>query len=78
LAAFQYVNSGGRYDPGTDSWTATNTTNAPTGRGSHTAVWIGGEMIVWGGAFYDNALRTIASYYYAQTLQRLTRFRHFE
>src|SRR4030095_6732493 len=32
-----------------DSWTATNTTNAPTGRFWHTAVWTGSEMIVWGG-----------------------------
>src|SRR5207253_708648 len=32
-----------------DSWTATNTTNAPTGRLDHTAVWTGSEMIVWGG-----------------------------
>jgi hypothetical protein len=36
-----------------DSWTATSTTNAPTGRISHTAVWTGSEMIVWGGSFYD-------------------------
>ena len=32
-----------------DSWTATSTTNAPTGRVVHTAVWTGSEMIVWGG-----------------------------
>ena len=32
-----------------DSWTATSTTNAPTARWSHTAVWTGTEMIVWGG-----------------------------
>ena len=32
-----------------DSWTATNTTNTPTGRLDHTAVWTGSEMIVWGG-----------------------------
>ena len=43
------LNTGGRYNPGTDSWTATSTTNAPTGRFFHTAVWTGGEMIVWGG-----------------------------
>ena len=40
---------GGRYNPSTDSWTATSTTNAPTGRNFHTAVWTGSEMIVWGG-----------------------------
>jgi N-acetylneuraminic acid mutarotase len=43
------VNTGGRYNPSTDSWTTTNTTNAPVGRHSHTAVWTGTEMIVWGG-----------------------------
>ena len=42
-------NTGGRYSPGTDSWTATSTTNAPLGRVYHTAVWTGSEMIVWGG-----------------------------
>jgi N-acetylneuraminic acid mutarotase len=44
-----YLNTGGRYNPGTDSWTATSTTNAPTAREQHTAVWTGSEMIVWGG-----------------------------
>jgi hypothetical protein len=42
-------NSGGRYNPSTDSWTATNTTNAPTARDFHMAVWTGSQMIVWGG-----------------------------
>ena len=45
----RFLNTGGRYRPGTDSWTATSTTNAPTARGVHTAVWTGSEMIVWGG-----------------------------
>jgi N-acetylneuraminic acid mutarotase len=44
------LNTGGRYNPSTDSWTATSTANAPTPRYSHTAVWTGTEMIVWGGA----------------------------
>ena len=42
-------NSGGKYNPDTDSWTATSTTNAPTARYYHTATWTGSEMIVWGG-----------------------------
>jgi hypothetical protein len=33
----------------TESWTATTTANAPTGRWFHTAIWTGNEMIVWGG-----------------------------
>jgi hypothetical protein len=32
-----------------DTWTPTSTTNAPTGRAYHSAVWTGTEMIVWGG-----------------------------
>jgi len=43
------LNTGGRYDPGTDTWVATRTTNGPAGRTQHTAVWTGTEMIVWGG-----------------------------
>jgi N-acetylneuraminic acid mutarotase len=50
---FQYLNTGGRYNPSTDSWTATSTNNAPTGRYAHTAVWTGSKMIVWGG---DNGI----------------------
>jgi N-acetylneuraminic acid mutarotase len=44
-------NTGGRYNPSTDSWTATSTTNAPSARESHTAVWTGSEMIIWGGGY---------------------------
>ena len=43
------LTTGGRYNPSTNTWAATSTTNAPTGRFSHTAVWSGNEMIVWGG-----------------------------
>src|SRR6266705_2271473 len=39
-----------------DTWTPTSTPNAPAGRRSHTAVWTGSEMIVWGGYFYDGSL----------------------
>src|SRR5207247_4901423 len=43
------LNDGGRYNPGTNSWTATSTTNAPAAAKLQTAVWTGNEMIVWGG-----------------------------
>jgi hypothetical protein len=57
------VNTGGRYDPSTDSWTPTSTTNAPPGRARHTAVWTGSEMIVWGGYNYGaNILNTGGRY----------------
>ncbi len=42
-------NTGGRYDLVMDSWVATSTTDAPSRRYNHTAVWTGSEMIVWGG-----------------------------
>ena len=34
-------NTGGRYDPATDSWRPTSTLNAPSARSGHTAVWTG-------------------------------------
>ena len=42
-------NTGGRYDPVTDTWLPTSTAGAPTARDEHTAVWTGDRMIVWGG-----------------------------
>jgi N-acetylneuraminic acid mutarotase len=42
------VNTGGRYNPETDSWTLTSTNGAPL-KNNHTAVWTGSEMFVWGG-----------------------------
>ena len=42
-------NTGGIYDPATDTWTPTSTVGAPTARDYHTAVWTGSKMIVWGG-----------------------------
>ena len=45
------MNTGGRYNPSTDTWIAISTTNAPSARYSHTAVWTGTEMIIWGGGF---------------------------
>jgi hypothetical protein len=41
-------NTGGKYNPGTNSWTATSTTNAPTARYADATVWTGSEMIVLG------------------------------
>jgi hypothetical protein len=50
------LNTGGRYNPGMNSWTATSTANVPSPRYFHTAVWTGNEMIIWGGpsAWYLN------------------------
>jgi N-acetylneuraminic acid mutarotase len=48
---FYYVvtDTGGRYDPRTNTWMATSMTNAPSRRTDHTAVWTGSRMIIWGG-----------------------------
>src|SRR5439155_16602975 len=57
-----YLNTGGRYNPGTDSWTATSTTNTPAARHFHTAVWTASEMIVWGGYNGINVFNTGGKY----------------
>ena len=43
------TNTGGRYDPQTDTWSPMSTTGAPSARLCHSAVWTGREMLVWGG-----------------------------
>jgi hypothetical protein len=45
-----------------DTWTATSTTNAPSARSIHTAVWTGTEMIVWGGYDGSNFFNTGGRY----------------
>ena len=47
------LNTGGRYNPSTNTWTPVNSVNAPPARSHQTAVWTGTEMIVWGG-YGDN------------------------
>ncbi len=49
IGLFSYINTGGVYDPATDTWTVTSTANAPSPRSEHVAVWTGSKMIVWGG-----------------------------
>ena len=46
------LNSGARYNPATNTWTATSTASAPSARSKHTAVWAGSpvnRMIVCAG-----------------------------
>ena len=59
---FEDLNTGGRYNPTTNSWTATNTTDAPDARENHTAVWTGTEMIVWGGSSFSQLVNTGGRY----------------
>src|SRR5206468_936944 len=60
-----FLNTGGRYDPTTDTWTALSingsSENAPAARFGHSAVWTGSEMIVWGG-YNDLLLNTGGRY----------------
>ena len=56
------LNTGGRYNPGTNTWTATSTTNAPDCPSFHTAVWTGSEMIVWGGRITAGVFNTGGRY----------------
>ena len=45
-----YLNTGGRYVPATDTWTATSTgPGCPPARLDHTAVWTGSRVVIWGG-----------------------------
>ena len=62
LSGGGYLNNGGRYHPGTDTWTATSTSSAPSGRSFHTAVWSGSEMIVWGGGIPSTIVNTGGRY----------------
>ena len=59
-----YLNTGGRYNPSTDLWTATTTLNAPSARQEHTAVWSTtcNEMIIWGGYIGVNGFNSGGRY----------------
>jgi hypothetical protein len=43
------TNTGAIYDVASDKWKPMSTTNAPSRRSGHVAVWTGNRMIVWGG-----------------------------
>jgi len=57
-----FTNTGARYDPTTDTWRPISTTNAPSARSNHTAIWTGTEMIIWGGIGPLGPLNTGARY----------------
>ena len=60
-----YKNSGGIYEPVGDAWTSITTTNAPSPRSLHTAVWNGSSLIVWGGYDGTSPLFTGGIYNYS-------------
>ena len=53
----QLLDTGGRYNPTTDTWVATTTVGAPDARWKHTAVWANDleipQMLLWGGEDSD-------------------------
>jgi hypothetical protein len=55
---FYEKNDGARFDPATNKWSTLPSSGAPAARFGHSAVWTGGEMIVWGGT------TTSSSYFY--------------
>ncbi len=62
IGTLGYLNTGGRYDPATDTWRPTRLGDRPSGRYLHTAVWTGSEMIVWGGVFQSGQVTTGGRY----------------
>ncbi len=58
----QFLDTGGRYDPVRNTWLQTSAEQAPSGRASHTAVWTGTMMVVWGGSSLDGQLNTGGRY----------------
>ena len=61
------LNTGGRYNPTTDSWTATNPAGAPTARFDNTMVRSGSNIIVWGGTPDNNTGLNTGGIYNAGT-----------
>ena len=55
---FRPVSSGGMYRPDLDQWQALTPVGVPAPRASHTAVWTGSQMIVWGGSAANGYLNT--------------------
>lgn len=63
-----FTNTGGRYNPSSDSWIPTSTgPNTPSARYYHTAVWTGSEMIVWGGYAVWGGIENIGGRYSASS-----------
>lgn len=52
-----FLNTGGRYDPATDTWQPISKRGAPSERAWNSAVWTGTEMIIWGGGNESEVLK---------------------
>jgi hypothetical protein len=51
---YAYYGDGARYDPSSDTWTATSLVGAPSGRAFFGHVWTGTVLIVWGGCTFNS------------------------
>lgn len=58
----QYYSDGAGYDPAKGIWSPVSTQAAPSARSSHTALWTGTQMIVWGGEGANGDLGDGGSY----------------
>ena len=58
------LNTGGMYDPVSNTWTGATATSAgvPTARWNHSATWTGTEMIIFGGRSAFNVTNTGSKY----------------
>jgi len=56
-----YLNTGARYVPATNSWTAMTTSGAPAARRQATGVWTGSELLVWGGWSFSGTTQLLAT-----------------
>jgi N-acetylneuraminic acid mutarotase len=43
------TNTGSRYNPSSNSWTALSSSLSPESRDNHSAIWADNQMIIWGG-----------------------------
>src|SRR5262249_37186490 len=54
---FQWLSSGGRYDPSVDEWQPTSTAPATLkSRFGNSTSWTGSEMLLWGGSYSDSSM----------------------
>jgi N-acetylneuraminic acid mutarotase len=57
-----FLATGARYSPASNTWAALSYLNAPEVRTWHTAAWTGSELLVWGGTNMNGALTSGGRY----------------
>ncbi len=62
------LNTGGIYDPVTDTWASTTLVNAPLRRYLHRAVWTGEKMLLWGGLYENGPLNSGSIYFNSEII----------